>query len=453
MVVHPSLPHGYVSAFGADTLEVYDLETLSLITSVPVGHLPRRPAVSLDGRFIVVPNLLSQSFSVVRTSDYTVAATILSANYPSEVVFSPTDASLAYAVTAGSSYLFTVINVDALSVVAQVALPMTDLNQGVAISPDGQLAVVGNPASGAPDKVTLIDLSSYSILGQVSVGDSPRDLVFSPDSSTLWVANQGSSTVSKVDVATRVETAVFPVALGPRRLSYVPSTGVLVVNCPSGSVTQVLDSISGVVLAQAPSPGTDSGAAGTDLLVLPAGGLALVTAPFLDALFVIDVDPASATFGSILQTIPAQGFPTDLALSADGGTAYMVSYVGAAVTVLDVPDPVTQIDIDIKPGSDPNSINPRSRGVIPVAILTGDTFDATTVDPSTVRFGAAGTEAAPAHSALEDVDGDGDVDFVLHFRTQDTGIACEDTSATLTGSTMTGEQIQGADSIRTVGCP
>jgi hypothetical protein len=46
-------------------------------------------------------------------------------------------------------------------------------------------------------------------------------------------------------------------------------------------------------------------------------------------------------------------------------------------------DPLTSVavPIDIKPGSFPNSINPQSKGVIPVAILTTDTFDATTVDP------------------------------------------------------------------------
>jgi hypothetical protein len=41
------------------------------------------------------------------------------------------------------------------------------------------------------------------------------------------------------------------------------------------------------------------------------------------------------------------------------------------------------VSIDIKPGSAPNSINPRSRGVIPVAILTTDTFDALDIDPKT----------------------------------------------------------------------
>jgi hypothetical protein len=113
---------------------------------------------------------------------------------------------------------------------------------------------------------------------------------------------------------------------------------------------------------------------------------------------------------------------------------------------------VTDVAIDMKPGSDPNSINPRSKGVIPVSILTTDTFDATTVDATTVLFGRTGTEAAPLHSVLKDVDGDGDLDMVLHFKTQDTSIQCEDVSAFLTGETVSGQPIQGSDSVNTVGC-
>ena len=37
--------------------------------------------------------------------------------------------------------------------------------------------------------------------------------------------------------------------------------------------------------------------------------------------------------------------------------------------------------IDIKPGSDTNSINLGSNGHLPVAILSSPTFDATTIDP------------------------------------------------------------------------
>jgi hypothetical protein len=108
--------------------------------------------------------------------------------------------------------------------------------------------------------------------------------------------------------------------------------------------------------------------------------------------------------------------------------------------------------IDIKPGSFPNAINPKSKGVIPVAILTTNTFDATTVDPLSVKFGPNGAAEAHGRGHYEDVDEDGDLDLVLHFRTQETGIQCGDTSASLTGETGDGEVIQGADMITTVGC-
>lgn len=110
------------------------------------------------------------------------------------------------------------------------------------------------------------------------------------------------------------------------------------------------------------------------------------------------------------------------------------------------------VTIDIHPGSFPNPINPRSRGVIPVAILTTETFDATTVDPLSVRFGPHGAVEAHRRGHIEDADGDGDLDMVLHFNTQETGIQCGDTSASLTGQTFGGQAIQGSDSIVTVGC-
>jgi len=114
---------------------------------------------------------------------------------------------------------------------------------------------------------------------------------------------------------------------------------------------------------------------------------------------------------------------------------------------------VTTVPVDIKPGSAQNRINPNSRGRITVAILTGGAFDATAVDDTTVLFGQTGTEATAVHAVLEDVDGDLDVDMVLQFRTQDTGIECGDTAAALTGATFGGLAIAGSDAITTVGCP
>ncbi len=113
---------------------------------------------------------------------------------------------------------------------------------------------------------------------------------------------------------------------------------------------------------------------------------------------------------------------------------------------------VEPVIIDIKPGSDSNSINPKNKGVIPVAILTTSTFDATTVDPLSVKFGPNGATEAHGRGHIEDVNHDGRLDLVLHFDTQETGIQCGDTSASLTGKTIGGQAIAGFDLIRTVGC-
>jgi len=112
--------------------------------------------------------------------------------------------------------------------------------------------------------------------------------------------------------------------------------------------------------------------------------------------------------------------------------------------------PVIEIEIDIKPGSFPNSINLKSKGVIPVAILTTEDFDATTVDADTVRFGPNEAEKVHKRAHVQDADGDGDLDMVLHFKTQDTGIAPGDTEACLTGQTYDGLPIVGCDSVRIV---
>ena len=115
---------------------------------------------------------------------------------------------------------------------------------------------------------------------------------------------------------------------------------------------------------------------------------------------------------------------------------------------------MTTVQISIHPGSFPNasSINPKSKGVIPVAILSSNTFDATTVDPASVKFGPDGAGETHGRGHNEDVNRDGRTDLVVHFRTQDTGIVCGITSVSLTGTTFSGQAIKGSASIRTVGC-
>lgn len=108
--------------------------------------------------------------------------------------------------------------------------------------------------------------------------------------------------------------------------------------------------------------------------------------------------------------------------------------------------------IDVKPGNDGNSINPRLEGVIWVAIFSdGESLgDALQIDLSTVRFGTLG--AAPDLQRVADLNRDGLSDLLLRFRMPESGLKCGDTEAMLTGRTYTSQRFVGIDSVTTVGC-
>jgi hypothetical protein len=152
-------------------------------------------------------------------------------------------------------------------------------------------------------------------------------------------------------------------------------------------------------------------------------------------------------------TVTAEGLVEGIDL---GATTITVSYKDKSITV-----PVTvkfqklTVPIDIKTGETPNTINLAAQGVIPVAILSTADFDATTVDALSVRFGPGKAIETHKEGHPEDVNADGRTDLVLHFNTQDTGIQCGQTSATLTGFTTLGQRISGSDAIRPIGpgCP
>lgn len=110
------------------------------------------------------------------------------------------------------------------------------------------------------------------------------------------------------------------------------------------------------------------------------------------------------------------------------------------------------VGIDIKPGGVPNSINRRSEGRIPVAILSSATFDAREVDAASLSFGRTGHEESLAFCsrAPEDVNGDGLPDLVCHFNAPATWFFPGDTQGVLRGKTLKGAAIRGTDSVRIV---
>lgn len=223
--------------------------------------------------------------------------------------------------------------------------------------------------------------------------------------------------------------------------------------CDTDSATITVNNVAPVVNAGPPQ-------------VVFSGQTVTMSATFSDAgvdddpwLYSIDWDDASSDTGSTSdQGSPITAnhtyfAPGDYTIEVcvtdkDGGQGCATE----VVSVLALP-----VLIDIKPGSDPNSINcGNAKETITVAILSNATFDATTIDHTTVVFEGAGeTHLDPRNGRPrrheEDVNHDRRVDLVLHFRLGDTTLTCGSTEGTLRGMTFTGQWIAGTDAVRMVG--
>lgn len=108
------------------------------------------------------------------------------------------------------------------------------------------------------------------------------------------------------------------------------------------------------------------------------------------------------------------------------------------------------VTVDVKPGTVTNAVNGNDRGVIPVAIVTTPTFDATLVDPTTVTLNGATAKIrgkSGTAGALEDVDGDHDLDLVVQIVDAD-GVFVEGSStAVVLAETYEGTPIKGLDTL------
>ena len=110
------------------------------------------------------------------------------------------------------------------------------------------------------------------------------------------------------------------------------------------------------------------------------------------------------------------------------------------------------VNIDIKPGIYPNPIylGSRANGGIPVVIFSAPNFDATTINPSTIRLVEADNKLkgeGNVFSSVEDVNADGIDDLIVEVFTTGLELSQEETEAGLLGKTYDGRKIRGVDRV------
>jgi hypothetical protein len=114
---------------------------------------------------------------------------------------------------------------------------------------------------------------------------------------------------------------------------------------------------------------------------------------------------------------------------------------------------VLVVDIDIKPGSDPNAINLKKDKIITVAILGNSTFDVHGIDVSPLsdapKFGGT-TPKSPTRVSYQDVNHDGFTDLVLQYKLAGLGFTTSSTEGCISGKLIDGTVIEGCDSVKII---
>jgi YVTN family beta-propeller protein len=122
---------------------------------------------------------------------------------------------------------------------------------GIAVSPDGEEALVTNSFSGSLAFVSL-DTGHAELL---PLPGAPYDVVISPDGKTAFVSVSQMDQVAVVDIGARAITQRLPTGRRPRSLSLSPDGRVLAVgNMTQGSVTFISAADEPAVVGHGPTP-------------------------------------------------------------------------------------------------------------------------------------------------------------------------------------------------------
>lgn len=297
----------YVANQGSDEVSVIDAASLEVVASVPVGDRPHNVNHTVDGRFVLVTNKnvnvdRRASVSIVRGESDEVVATVEDVGERIEHVVSPTE------------------------------------NRAYVTEDLGQNAVV------------TIDLEGRAVTGRVPVGVKPHGLWPTPDGRHLFVPNQLTGTVSRVDTKTMEVDGEARVGRTPTMVAVGPDGGEAYVSLYGERGLAVLDATKVESGRMQVNDVIRVGERPAQVAVTPDGRFVLVPCEGPGALYVI-----SATSHEVTAAVPTGGRAHGVDVSGDGRYAYVSNWGDDSVSVVDLGRRVVVREIPV--GDEPAGID------------------------------------------------------------------------------------------------
>ena len=232
---------------------------------------------------------------------------------------------------------------------------------GVAITPDGSRAYVGNSGS---TFVSVIDMRTFTVIESITTGSStnPAGVAISPDGSKIFVTNYGSFSVSVISgstatshpigcinplsVAMRFDGAGIYVACGDGRLRYMANAAgyansTVAANTGTASGVAILPRDVDLLYTMVGSSPTLHRTAEASLVSLPGQPNAVATDSIGTRAYVVDASGSLssvrlAAWPGIEYSSSIGGELTSIAISADDRYAYVTDKANDEVKVFDL---------------------------------------------------------------------------------------------------------------------
>ncbi|MCE2502872.1 MAG: beta-propeller fold lactonase family protein [Chlorobi bacterium] len=212
IAISPDKRFFYVNLIASSVVEKYDARTFENLGQAEVGLAPAQIRVTADGSTLYVSNFdgtfIQQFITRVDAATMTSQQNIEVEGLAPHGVTLSQDERFLYTMNAGSDDV-SKIDLSTDQVVARIPIvpgsPPAPANAAQhepyqsEITSNGLLFVTCRKSG----EVRVIDLAEDRVIDSITVGAKPLIPALSPDGTELWVPNQGSNTVSIIDVASR----------------------------------------------------------------------------------------------------------------------------------------------------------------------------------------------------------------------------------------------------------
>jgi YVTN family beta-propeller protein len=196
----------------------------------------------------------------------------------------------------------------------------------IAITADGRTAYVADEGSRS---VSAIDLQTHRVVATLEAGSSPEFLKLSPDGRTLWVLSGFGGTVTAIDTATgKISGPPLTLAGHPAELVFAPDGETAYVTLFDADQVAVLNAQSREVTATIPAGD------GASAIAITPDGSTLLVGDFLGQT-VTAIDTATKLpLGTPIPLVASN--PNSISITPDGATAYVTHLEEQGISVIDV---------------------------------------------------------------------------------------------------------------------